>query len=69
MLPHITSKLTLITYFLAVFNRTLANHGTYVFLVNFGAREEIIDVNTVFQGFSDHSEVVVAGADTDYRTG
>lgn len=45
-------------------NRTLKGHGTYIFVMNFGAREETIDLNQVYKGFSEHAEVVVAGADT-----
>lgn len=51
------------------YSRQLKGHDTYVVLINFGAREEMVDVTQLTGDLGDVSEVVTAGADTVYDSG
>ena len=60
-------------YFHCNYFRALNGSTTYVILINFGAREELIDVNTVTEGIDDNlptkMEIATAGADSCYWQG
>lgn len=54
-------------------SRALNGSATYVVLINFGAREELIDINTITDGIDENlpakMEIAAAGADSCYWQG
>lgn len=59
--------ISLFFVFWVIHYRALNHSDTYVVLINFGARDEQIDINNVANNLPEEVEIAAAGSDSCYK--